>query len=241
MKKTIKRLLYLSLELYELLLGNILYAAAKKYASMHTKLMHYKEWYFSDIEPSSYKHEINLYNWIYDTSQCEFVEGGALGRMLINKDDTVLDLCCGDGSYSYLFFSDITKHVDAIDYDEGSIKYAQKNYAKKNISYICGDLLMYDFQNQIYDVVIWRSGAAYFTKENRNKIFNKILVSLKSGGKFYISTPLLGNENFSANQIEVIIDEKSFEKEFEEMFKIKFKQKSFHHDKTNLNYILEKN
>jgi len=235
-----KKIIYIILKFYEFTLGNILYVGAKKYASFHTKLMHYSDWYFSNSEPSSYKHEINLYNWIYDPSQVEFVEGGVFGRMLIKEDDVVLDLCCGDGSYDYLFFSDISRHVDAIDYDKTSIEYAKRSYQKKNIEFICHDLLTYDFVDNSYDVVIWRAGVAYFTKEQREILFKKIFKTLKKGGKFYIGTPLMKEENFSANQIEVIVDERLFEDEFSSTFKLLFQQKTFYKNRININYVLEK-
>jgi len=160
--------------------------------------------------------------------------------MLINKGDNVLDLCCGDGSYSYLFFSDISNQVDAVDYDTKSIAYANNNYKKDNINYICNDLLEYSFKKEYYDVIIWRSGSAYFNNENRKKLFSKIFNSLKSDGKLYIGTPLMEKENFSANQIEVITDEYTFEKEFGDFFNIIFKQKTFYENRTNINYILGK-
>jgi cyclopropane fatty-acyl-phospholipid synthase-like methyltransferase len=238
---TVKKIIYYMLKLYEFTLGKILYISAKRYASFHTNLMHYTDWYFNPNEPSSYKHEINLYNWIYNPSQVEFVEGGVFGRMVIRKDDNVLDLCCGDGSYSYLFFSDISQQVDAVDYDIDSINYAKNNYKKQNINYICSDLLEYNFKKEYYDVIIWRSGSAYFTKENRQILFSKIKNSLSKNGKVYIGTPLMQKENFSANQVAVITDENIFEKEFTTQFNIIFKQKTFYHNRTNINYILEKN
>lgn len=241
MKKIIKRIVFVILKFYELTIGKLLYKSSKKYASFHTNLMHYTDWYFNSKEPSSYKHEINLYNWIYNPAQVEFVEGGVFGRMLIKKDNKVLDLCCGDGSYSYLFFSDITRQVDAVDYDHGSIKYAIKNYNKSNINYICSDLLKFNFKKEYYDVIIWRSGSAYFTRENRKLLLSKICNSLKSDGKLYIGTPLMDKENFSANQIEVITDEFKFEEEFNNLFKINFKQKTFYNIRVNINYVLKKN
>jgi cyclopropane fatty-acyl-phospholipid synthase-like methyltransferase len=240
MKKKVKNILYYILKLYEFTLGRLLYTGAKRYASFHTNLMHYTDWYFNPNEPSSYKHEINLYNWIYKPSQVEFAEGGVFGRMLINQGDKVLDLCCGDGSYSYLFFSDISSEVDAVDYDKDSIKYANNNYNKKNINYICSDLMQCDFKKEYYDVIIWRSGSAYFTKDERKKLFLKMANSLKKDGNIYLGTPLMKNENFSANQIEVITDEELYEKEFSDIFHIKFKQKTFYENRININYILEK-
>jgi len=240
MKKILKYILYSFSTVYLKTLGLILYTGARRYASFHTKLMHYRDWLFSNKEPSNYKHEINLYNWIYNPSQVEFAEGGIFGRMLIHKDDNVLDICCGDGSYSYLFFSDISKRVDAIDYDREAIAYADKNYSKSNINFICHDLLKYSFKKNFYDVIIWRSGSAYFTKKNRKKIFLDIYHSLKTNGKVYIGTPLMEEESFSANQIEVILNEKSFENEFIDLFEIVFKQKTFYSARNNINYILKK-
>lgn len=240
MKKMLKKIIFLILKFYEFTIGKILYKSSKKYVSVHTKLMHYNDWYFNSKEPSSYHHEINLYNWIYNPEKVEFVEGGVFGRMLIQNNNKVLDLCCGDGSYSYLFFSDISKEVDAVDYDIDSINYAKKNYNKSNINYVCSDLLEYNFKKKYYNVIIWRSGSAYFTKENRKILFDKIFESLNDNGKVYIGTPLMGAENFSANQIEVITDEYEFENEFTSIFNINFKQKTFYKSRININYVLEK-
>jgi 2-polyprenyl-3-methyl-5-hydroxy-6-metoxy-1,4-benzoquinol methylase len=202
--------------------------------------MHYTDWYFNSSEPSSYKHEINLYNWLYDPAQCEFAEGGVFGRMIIKPDDKVLDLCCGDGSYSYLFFSDVAQLVDAIDYDQNSIEYAIKTYNKNNIHFMCENLLTNNLKKNFYDVIVWRSGVAYFTKEQRKHLYGKIFESLKNDGKIYIGTPLMVKENFTANQVEVITNEENFEHEFDNIFDIFFKQKTFYKNNTNLHYILKK-
>jgi 2-polyprenyl-3-methyl-5-hydroxy-6-metoxy-1,4-benzoquinol methylase len=143
LKKIIKRLIFYILKLYQVSIGNVLYLASKKYASLHTKLMLQIEWRFSGSCPSHFKHEINLYNWIYDTSNVEFIEWGAIPRMFISRGDNVLDLCCGDGSNAYLFFSDISENIDAIDYDKEALKYAHKYYKKNNINYLCEDLLTF--------------------------------------------------------------------------------------------------
>lgn len=240
MKKKVKKIVYYVLKLYEYTIGKLLYTSAKRYASIHTKLMHYTDWYFGNKEPSSYKHEINLYNWMYEPSQVEFAEGGVFGRMLIHENNTVLDLCCGDGSYDYLFFSDIAGQIDAVDYDANSINYAKSAYKHKNINYICSDLLLFEYKDDFYDVVTWRAGAAYFAKKDRKTLFQFICKSLKKEGKFYIGTPLMKEENFSANQIEVITSELDFKKEFEDLFNISFEQKTFYKNKTNVNYVLSK-
>jgi 2-polyprenyl-3-methyl-5-hydroxy-6-metoxy-1,4-benzoquinol methylase len=239
-KRMIKNIVYIFLNIYINTIGKLLYIVAKKYASFHTKTMHFLEWNLQKQQPSSYKHEINLYNWMYDPSQVQFADGGVFGRMLIQKNDKVLDLCCGDGSYAYLFYSDIASKVDAIDYDAGSIKYAKNMYYSNNINYICKDLLNFSFEQYFYNVIIWKAGIAYFTKENRSILFKKIFNSLKNNGKVYISTPLEDNITLGANQVEVITNLEEFEQEFNKYFIITFKQRIIYSTRININYILEK-
>lgn len=71
---------YYILKIYEMSLGRFLYLCAKKYAHLHTQLMHNIEWDLSNKTPSNYKHEINLYNWMYNPAKCEFVEGGGIRK-----------------------------------------------------------------------------------------------------------------------------------------------------------------
>ncbi len=217
------------------------YSFSKRFIYLYNKLLHINDWSFSNKQPSYYKHEINLYEWIYNPSKCEFVEGGVLSRMLIKPDNNVLDLCCGDGSYTYLFFSDIAKQVDAIDFDLSAIKYAKSNYAKDNINFIYGDLLKSDFTNKHYDVIVWNSGIAYFNKLQRKTIFIKIHSWLKDDGYLYIKTPLeLTEFSVSANQTELIYNTINFELEFSDLYSIYFFNKSVYKNRTLLNYILRK-
>lgn len=201
--------------------------------------MHVTDWAFAPIQPSNYKHEINLYNWRYNPKEVEFTEI-LYGRMQVKKGDTILDLCCGDGSYSYLFLSDIAKRVDAIDYDAEAIKYAKRNYNKSNIEFIRGDVLRRQFEKNAYDVVFWTSGVAYFIKEERAQIFNKIRSTLKDDGVLYIRTPIEEKATFGANQKSVITDKGDFESELKG-FVIVNEQISYFDKRTNLNYVLKKN
>lgn len=160
--------------------------------------------------------------------------------MFIEKDDSVLDFCCGDGSYAYLFFSDIARKVVAIDYDKNIIKYAKKRYYRDNIHYICADLLKFEVEKNAYDIVIWSAGVAYFTKDDRKIIFDKISNTLKKNGKIFITTPLEQTDSFGANQKKVITNIDEFENEFKTLFKIIFYKQTQHIIRNNLNYILEK-
>jgi len=234
----IKFILYAILAIYMYTLGWLLFRFSKKYAYYHTQLLLLKDWHLSSKTPSSFKHEINLYSWRFNPAEVEFAEV-VYGRMYLKKGDTVLDLCCGDGSYAYLFFSDLASRIDSIDYDADTIAYAKKNYATENITFTCANLLEHSFPDEYYDLVVWASGVAYFSKENRAKILAKIHRSLKSRGKLFIKTPIEEKPSSSANQVSVITNKVDFETEFNG-YSILAEQRSYYQKRSNLNYVLAK-
>lgn len=234
----VRLILHAIATIYIYTLGRLLFWFSKKYTYYHTRLLLLTDWYLSSKTPSSFKHEINLYSWRFNPAEVEFVEL-AYGRMHLKKGDTVLDLCCGDGSYAYLFFSDLASKIDSIDYDAHTIAYAKKNFAAENITFICANLLEHPMPEESYDLVVWTSGVAYFTKDNRAKILEKIHRALKSSGKLYIKTPIEEKSSSSANQISVITSKVNFESEFNG-YSILAEQQSYYHKRSNLNYILSK-
>jgi 2-polyprenyl-3-methyl-5-hydroxy-6-metoxy-1,4-benzoquinol methylase len=236
--KAIKKSLYLLINTYMYVAGNALFALSKKYASIHTRIDKNLKWRLSSSSPSHYNHEINLYNWIYDPSLVQFAEAGVLSRMLIKEDSEVLDLCCGDGLYTYLFLSDLAKSIDAIDIDDNNIANSIKKYSKNNINFISSDILKYTFKVKKYDVVVWSEAVAYFSKNERVLIYQKILNTLKDNGILYIRTPLERCQHNGANQISVIDDKQNFEDSFAPYFDIKFQNETQYKNRIYLNYYL---
>ena len=236
--KTISFFLYVLVKIYMRVIGNILFALSKKYASIHTKIDKNLEWSLSNKTPSHYNHEINLYNWIYDPSLVQFAEAGVLSRMLVKKDSNVLDLCSGDGLYTYLFLSDLAKSIDAIDINKESIGNSIKKYNRNNINYISADILQYNFKIKHYDVVIWSEAVAYFSEDERILVYRKILKTIKDDGTLFIRTPLELYKHNGANQVDVINDKFLFEASFEPFFNIKYKNSTEYKDRVYLNYYL---
>src|SRR5262249_38597968 len=54
---------------------------------------------------------------------------------LVRDGDEVLDIGCGDGSYTKRFYAPKARHVDAIDIEESAIAYAEQHNAAPNICY----------------------------------------------------------------------------------------------------------
>ena len=234
----IRSILSFLVKLYNFLLGNILFTLLKRYAKIHTRLIKLSKWTLSKRSPSHYDHEINLYNWIYKPSITQFVEPGFFARNLIKKGDKVLDLCSGDGFYTYLFLSELASSVDAIDISSENIKNSLKKYNRENINYINADLIKYNLKKNNYDVIVWSEGIAYFNDSDRKIIYKNIINSLKAKGLLYIRTPLEISQTYSANQVNVITDQELFEESFNDFFDIKYKKLSEYRNRAYLNYYL---
>jgi len=66
-----------------------------------------------------------------------------LDNLDVNKDDNVLDLCCGNGVITYEL-SKYANYVYGIDFSQPLIKNARKYKSNHNISYLCHDARQLD-------------------------------------------------------------------------------------------------
>jgi 2-polyprenyl-3-methyl-5-hydroxy-6-metoxy-1,4-benzoquinol methylase len=99
-----------------------------------------------------------------------------------NKKITVLDAGCGTGELS-AGLSHLNCYIDAIDRNIKSLEVAKnraKKYSIKNISYHKFDLISDKLPNKYYDF-IFSIGVIHHIP-NTEKIFEKLMLSLKPGG-----------------------------------------------------------
>jgi SAM-dependent methyltransferase len=140
------------------------------------KLVYFRDWTLLAYgRPQFYKHFNNLIFWYRDSSRWAFTARGVYARENMFKDCSVLDLCCGDGSYSFLFFSDIAKSIDAVDNDIKALSYAKRYCSKPNINFIKIDIINQPLPTVKYDVVVFNAAICYFTVEEIRIIFRKIV------------------------------------------------------------------
>lgn len=192
-----------------------LFSIAKKYVYYCSLKRVDKEW-SSSPAPVFFKHEYDLYRWPFDMRNgAEWVERGVHARSKFFKGCVVLDLCCGDGSYPYLFFRDIAKRIDAVDANCEAIKYAKKHYAAERIQFMHCNILdtdMLDFKE--YDFIIWNAGIGYFTTGEQKYLLAKIAKSGKSSLMLIGTTPLVDrktdsnhkDEFYSIEQLQTLLD-----------------------------------
>jgi SAM-dependent methyltransferase len=143
-------------------------------------LLFIRDWQLeANGRPQFFKHRINLARWPFEPSRWAFVARGVYSRENMFRGCKVLDLCCGDGSYSYLFYSDIASHIDAVDNDSIAIKYARKYHSNSKIIFHQIDIVNHDLPSSEYDIVVWNAAICYFELHEIKQIILKIIKSGK--------------------------------------------------------------
>lgn len=115
-------------------------------------------------------------------------ERGVFGARVIPAGGTVLDLCCGEGTYAACYFASRAKHVDAIDRDHAAITLAARRFRLLNVDWIEADVLQEPFPLERYDVVTLFVAIEHFTVDAGSRLLNKIAATMKPSGTFVGST-----------------------------------------------------
>jgi hypothetical protein len=171
-KRTVNIILHL------LFLDYLIYLVSKLLYAL-SKLLYLREWRFNNTVPMFFKHQINFNYWRFNPTEWSFTLRGVHARQLMQPNCKVLDLCCGDGIYSYLFFSDTAVKIDAVDYDDDAINYASKFFKRDNINYKKINIITNNLPANDYDIVVWNAGICYFTINELHLILAKLIQSCK--------------------------------------------------------------
>lgn len=139
------------------------------------KLLFLRDWtLLSYGRPQFYKHYTSLVSWYSNPSLWSFSARGVYARENMFPGCVVLDLCCGDGSNSYLFFSTIAFNIDAIDNNAHALAYARQYSSAENIRFLQIDIIKDELPNVKYDVIVFNAAILYFSLPELEIIFSKI-------------------------------------------------------------------
>ena len=150
---------------------------------MH-KIQFFIEWKVDN--PEYFEHQMDL-NYMWHKTRAAYpMERGVFSTFAIGNylppTGITLDLCCGDGFYSYYFYSKRSVKVTAIDFDPSAIKFAKVNYGHAgNIDYIVGDIRK-DIPNGPFDNIIWDAAIEHFTEKEIKILVGRIKSVLKLDG-----------------------------------------------------------
>ena len=161
-------------------------------------------------DPQYFDHYIDiLYKW--RNTRDPFVLERGFHTMNILRENAnmgkTLELCSGDGFFTYYFYSKFSTQIDAIDYNLEAINFAKKNNSADNIKYILGDIKT-QLPNGYYKNIIWDAGIDDFTEKETEFILNEIYERLDDNGKIsgYVSFQLddsIGNNVIVDNELRI--------------------------------------
>lgn len=136
-----------------------------------------KEWFESWFDTSYYH---ILYQHRDDTEAQVFIQN-IVNHIGINKDQHVLDLCCGKGRHS-IFLNSFGIQTTGVDLSENSIKEAKKSETK-NLKFFVHDMRN-PLENESFDVILnLFTSFGYFDDQTENeKVIHSIYNGLKKDG-----------------------------------------------------------
>jgi SAM-dependent methyltransferase len=188
LKKIIKAILRVFFKAIHI---DIFFRFCQRSSRLVAKLVFFRDWDLMAYgRPQFFNHQLNLYLWLKDPKQWAFTARGVYPRERMFFGCKVLDLCCGDGSYSYLFFSDIAGRIDAVDNDLTALDFARKNYRLKNLVFYHLDIIKAPLPASDYDFIIWNAAISYFDEKETHAILSKIITVGSDNFRLYGVTPI---------------------------------------------------
>ena len=137
-----------------------------------------------------------------------------------NKDEKVLDLGCGWGTFCFAL-APLCKEVTGVDFSRSSIDLCNrllKKWQFKNVKFICADTQNTGLKSEKYDVIVCADLFEHLYPETFEKTLDECQRLLKSRGKLIIWTPhrghifeILKNHNILLKKDKGHVDYKSME------------------------------
>jgi SAM-dependent methyltransferase len=111
-----------------------------------------------------------------------WVEGPAFCGLAIEAGSRVLDLGCGTGYYTDVFFSPFAAEIVAIDIDPRAIETARRMHQTKNIRYEVVDFRQ-SLPNGPFDAVVWTPTIIAYTVDEVHDLMGKLRNVLSKDGR----------------------------------------------------------
>ncbi len=147
----------------------------RRISSLSHKIQYFVEW--SSDNPEHFDHFMDVhYQWKKSRTSYPMERGVFSSFALANSEDEygdTLDLCSGDGFYTYYFYSKRSKKVIGIDFDKLAIASAKKNFPKVNIDFVLGDIRT-DIPDGPFRNVVWDAGIEHFTELEISSLMSRI-------------------------------------------------------------------
>jgi SAM-dependent methyltransferase len=141
------------------------------------------EWGHTEPVPGWFDHYIDQYYAWQKSNNPLMWERGVFGLLSMKAGARVLELCCGDGFNSHLFYSIRAGNVVAVDLDPDAIRTARRIHSAPNVSYAVADIRT-QLPEGPFDNIVWDASLEYFTAEELAQLLSNIKSRLRVDGVF---------------------------------------------------------
>jgi SAM-dependent methyltransferase len=157
--------------------------AAKAEDLCQVFIQKYWEWRYAETmknydHPVWFPHRLDMANWHTDRNP-HFLERGIYSHQVIMAGDDVLELCCGDGFYSYYFLSGKAASVDSLDIDDLALSWARKYHSAPNINFLHINIAREPFPKSKYNVVVWDGAMRRLKRDDIEVTLDKVVEVLR--------------------------------------------------------------
>jgi SAM-dependent methyltransferase len=118
-------------------------------------------------------HYINQFFLMSALKRTWWIEGPAFCGLAIESGSRILELGCGTGYYTDVFFSPFAAEIVAIDIDPRAIETARRMHQAKNIRYEVMDFRK-TLPDGVFDVVVWTPTIFAYTPEEVHALLGRL-------------------------------------------------------------------
>jgi SAM-dependent methyltransferase len=130
--------------------------------------------------PEFNDHYINQYFLWPELKRSFWLEGPVITALAMKRGGRYLELCCGSGFNSDLFYSAMAGELVAVDFDPRAIELARRYHARDNVRYEVLDIRA-ELPAGPFDGIIWDAAIEHFTAAEIAGIVGQIFARLAPG------------------------------------------------------------
>lgn len=144
-----------------------------------------REWKLATNPPHFANRRLHAFDLVYGQLRNPYLfSGGGFVSEVIQPNDLILDIGCGDGFFSNSFYSRLCQHIDAIDIEPTAIEMAKRLNGNPKINFQILDAITQPFPRSSYDVIVWNGAIGHFPQQETQWLLTKISGALRPGGIF---------------------------------------------------------
>jgi SAM-dependent methyltransferase len=131
--------------------------------------------------PEFTDHFVNQYFLWPEFKRTFWLEGAVFCALAMKRGGRYLELCCGGGFFSDMFYASIARELVAIDFDPRAIELARRHHARDNVRYEIVDIRE-GLPEGPFDGVIWDGAIEHFSTDEIAVVMAEIKRKLVPGG-----------------------------------------------------------